>query len=98
MQSRWQAGGFLPLLLFVAAACAQQQQAAGFARRVVVVAIDGIAPTLANASTLQRMLAEGAGTVNARANLPSVTVPNWCGETARALTMIVGVSLSDGTG
>ena len=98
MQSRWRAGRFLPLLLLVAAACARQQRAAGFARRVVVVAIDGIAPTLANAPTLQRMLAEGAGIVNARANLPSVTVPNWCGETARGFTMVVDVSLSDGTG
>ena len=26
---------------------------------------------------MQRLLAEGAGTVNGRANLPTVTVPNW---------------------
>lgn len=56
------------------------QSQGGFAQRVIVVAIDGGSGSLIAASeapTLQRFLAEGAGTVNGRANLPSVTVPNW---------------------
>eukprot|EP01049_Picozoa_sp_SAG25_P008686 SAG25_NODE_804_length_5258_cov_4.192285_3_plen_343_part_00 len=53
------------------------QPGGGFARRVVVVGIDGIAPSLAASPTLRRLLSQGAGTVNARANLPSLTAPNW---------------------
>eukprot|EP01044_Picomonas_judraskeda_P020849 COSAG03_NODE_4748_length_1445_cov_2.664190_2_plen_140_part_00 len=66
------------LLISWAFTCARAQPIApGFAKRVVLLGVDGIAPTLEGSPTLQRLLAEGAGTLNARANLPSVTVPNW---------------------
>jgi len=67
----------LLLLGAVASAHAQAEVVPGFAKRVVLLGIDGIAPTLEPAPTLQRLMAEGAGTLNARANLPSVSVPNW---------------------
>ncbi|HEX5724114.1 MAG TPA: ectonucleotide pyrophosphatase/phosphodiesterase [Longimicrobiaceae bacterium] len=75
-----------PLLcLAAAAACAPvglqptPSPAAAVARHVVVISIDGLRPDAierAGARTLQRLMAEGAYTLEARTILPSKTLPS----------------------
>jgi hypothetical protein len=52
----------------------------GAANRVVVVGIDGCRSDLVDLSrapTLHRLLSGGASTLSARANLPTLSLPNW---------------------
>lgn len=83
------------LALAVPTAATPPEQREGAVEHVVAISIDGLHPdaiTAANAPTISRMLAEGAGTLNARTEYEqTVTLPNHTSMvTSRRITKTKG--------